>query len=108
MAGNLFFGMLLTLRGHFNLLTSLFVFSGYIPCSALNTVVLVVREHPGGWGVTDMAIIAPVEQKYYPASGATWYGVQRSDKALLFVGARSIRLLVRVQLHQCFGNKKNE
>ena len=35
MAGNLFFGMFVTLFCHFNSLTSLFVSSGYIPSSAI-------------------------------------------------------------------------
>ena len=65
MACNLFSGILFTLSCHFNFLTSLFVLSGYIPSSALNTVLLVVLEHPsilrggggsggGGVGVPDI------------------------------------------------------
>ena len=46
MAGSLFAGIFFTLFCHFNFLTSLFVLSGYIPSSALNTVILVVLEHP--------------------------------------------------------------
>ena len=46
MAGNLFSGIFFTLYCHFNFLASLFVLSGYIPRFALNTVVLVVLEHP--------------------------------------------------------------
>ena len=46
MAGNLLFGMLLTLYCHFNFLTSQYVSSGYIPSSAVNTALLVVLEHP--------------------------------------------------------------
>ena len=38
MAGKLFSGTFLTLYCHFNFLTSLFVSSGYVPSSALNTV----------------------------------------------------------------------
>ena len=46
MTGNLFSGIFFTFYCHFNLLASLFVLSGYIPSSALNTVILVVFEHP--------------------------------------------------------------
>ena len=46
MDGNLFSGMFFTLYCHFNFLTSLFVFSGCIPSSSLNTALLVVLEHP--------------------------------------------------------------
>ena len=46
MAGNLFSGILHVLYCHFNFLTSLFVLSGYIPNSALNTALFVVLEHP--------------------------------------------------------------
>ena len=44
-AGNLFFGMPLTLYCHFNFLTALFVSSGYILNSVLNAVLLVVLGH---------------------------------------------------------------
>ena len=47
MAGNLFFsGILSTLYCRFNFLACLFVLCGYIPSSALDTVLLVVLEHP--------------------------------------------------------------
>ena len=46
MAGNLFSGILFTLYCRFNFLASLFVLSGYIPSSALTTVLLVVLQHP--------------------------------------------------------------
>ena len=46
MAGKLFSDIFLTLYCRFNFLTSLFVVTGYIPSSALNTVLLVVFEHP--------------------------------------------------------------
>ena len=49
MDGNLFFGMFLALYCHFNFLMSLFVFSGYIPSSALNTVLLVVLDPLGSF-----------------------------------------------------------
>ena len=45
MAGNLFFGMFLSLCCRFNFLISLFVLNGYLPSSALSAVVLVVLEH---------------------------------------------------------------
>ena len=47
MAGNLFFGMFRTSTSycHFNFLMSLFVLSGCIPSSALDTVLLVARGH---------------------------------------------------------------
>ena len=45
MAGNLFFGMFLTLYCHFNFLMCLFVLDGYISSSALSTVFLVVLGH---------------------------------------------------------------
>ena len=46
MTGNLIFGMFLALNCHSHLLTYLSVVSGYNPSSALNTVLLVVRQHP--------------------------------------------------------------
>ena len=45
MVGNLFFGMLRILYCQFNFLTSLVVFSGYIPSYAHNTALLVVVDH---------------------------------------------------------------
>ena len=44
-AGNLFSAIFLTSCCHFNFLASLSVLRGYIPSSALNTVLLVVLEH---------------------------------------------------------------
>ena len=44
MAGNVLFGMLLTLGCHFNFITYRFALSGYVPSST--TILLVVREHP--------------------------------------------------------------
>ena len=47
MGGNLFSGTFFTLYCHFNFLKSLFVLGGYVPSSALSTVLLVVLEHAG-------------------------------------------------------------
>ena len=45
-AGNIVFGIFFILYCHFIFLMSLIVLGGYIPSSALNTVFLVVVEHP--------------------------------------------------------------
>ena len=64
MTCNLFSGIFFTLSCHFNFLASLFVLSGYIPSSALNTVLLVVLEHPsilrGGEGVAGGGGVYPI------------------------------------------------
>ena len=59
-AGNTFSGMFLTLNGCFNFPTSLFVLNGYIPSSALSTVLLVVFEHPSTFGLLPSVLFTAV------------------------------------------------
>ena len=102
MAGNPFSGMLFTSYSHFNFLTSLliFVLRGYIPGSALNTVLLVVLEHPGilgGGGDGEKVGSQRVSAEEMKAEG------QRGGSCLCSVGCLPVMFFCFVFSTFCLG-----
>ena len=65
LGGNLFFVMFLNLYRHFNFLASLFVSSGYIPSSAVNTVFITRR-------LSILVLFQLLSSVLFPAVSRTW------------------------------------